>query len=208
MVESQARKSKWAKIPSARLGVSPPPWPFWLEILGLYLRRRGARERYGAFLQTHGLRGDTRIRHDRNRFTHQFESPVSRHGRFGRQSSSGARIQVGRRWRNPRVRRKRRGRLLESGRAPTVQPGGLAAHRPPAGRPPHAPRRKDTAQLAARLTRTEGTPARVERDLILSSRDRVELKSARGPMFHVELNEAAFARPKAVPEVDRLLRQP
>jgi long-chain acyl-CoA synthetase len=48
----------------------------------------------------------------------------------------------------------------------------------------------------------------LERDLRLSSLDRVELMSALEEKFHVELNETAFADAKTVADVERLIQQP
>ena len=48
----------------------------------------------------------------------------------------------------------------------------------------------------------------LERDMNLSSLDRVELMSALEEKFHVELSETAFAEAKTVAEVERLVRQP
>jgi long-chain acyl-CoA synthetase len=49
---------------------------------------------------------------------------------------------------------------------------------------------------------------RLERELNLSSLDRVELMSALEAKFHVELNETAFSNAKTVADVERLLQQP
>ena len=79
---------------------------------------------------------------------------------------------------------------------------------PPAELPRPRSSRNAVAELAAKLSAREGKPARLEQDLNLSSLDRVELMSALEAMFHVELNEAAFAEAKTVTEVERLLEQP
>jgi long-chain acyl-CoA synthetase len=59
-------------------------------------------------------------------------------------------------------------------------------------------------------SRGEGSRAdnHLERELNLSSLDRVELLSALEEKFHVELNETAFANAKTVAEVERVLQQP
>jgi len=59
------------------------------------------------------------------------------------------------------------------------------------------------ANIAAR-----GQSHDLDRDLNLSSLDRVELMSALEQRYQVELNETAFAEAKTVAEVQRLLRQP
>jgi long-chain acyl-CoA synthetase len=51
-------------------------------------------------------------------------------------------------------------------------------------------------------------PAHLERELNLSSLDRVELLSALEDRYHLELNEISFAEAKTVADVERLLRQP
>jgi long-chain acyl-CoA synthetase len=48
----------------------------------------------------------------------------------------------------------------------------------------------------------------LERELNLSSLDRVELMSALEEKFHVELSETTFSNAKTVADVERLLRQP
>jgi long-chain acyl-CoA synthetase len=48
----------------------------------------------------------------------------------------------------------------------------------------------------------------LEKELNLSSLDRVELMSALETKFHVELNETAFSNAKTVADVERLLQQP
>jgi long-chain acyl-CoA synthetase len=52
------------------------------------------------------------------------------------------------------------------------------------------------------------TSTHLERELNLSSLDRVELLSALEERFHVELNETAFAEAKTVADVERVLQQP
>jgi long-chain acyl-CoA synthetase len=79
---------------------------------------------------------------------------------------------------------------------------------PPAAPPGPRSSRNSVAELAAKLTAREGKPTGPEQDLNLSSLDRVELMSALEEMFHVELNEAAFAEARTVREVERLLGQP
>lgn len=51
-------------------------------------------------------------------------------------------------------------------------------------------------------------PQHLERELNLTSLDRVELMSALEQRFQVELNESTFANAKTVSDVERLLRQP
>jgi long-chain acyl-CoA synthetase len=67
-------------------------------------------------------------------------------------------------------------------------------------------------QLLERLSTSRRGGARVdnqlERELNLSSLDRVELLSALEERFHVELNETAFANAKTVADVERVLEQP
>ncbi|MCU1318004.1 MAG: AMP-dependent synthetase and ligase [Candidatus Acidoferrum typicum] len=67
-------------------------------------------------------------------------------------------------------------------------------------------------QLLERFSISSGGGARVdnhlERELNLSSLDRVELLSTLEERFHVELNETAFADAKTVADVERALEQP
>jgi long-chain acyl-CoA synthetase len=67
-------------------------------------------------------------------------------------------------------------------------------------------------QLLERFGKSRGAGSRadhhLERELNLSSLDRVELLSALEEKFHVELNETAFANAKTVAEVERVLQPP
>jgi long-chain acyl-CoA synthetase len=67
-------------------------------------------------------------------------------------------------------------------------------------------------QLLEHFDRSRGGSSRagshLERELNLSSLDRVELLSALEERFHVELNETAFADAKTVADVERVLEQP
>jgi long-chain acyl-CoA synthetase len=62
--------------------------------------------------------------------------------------------------------------------------------------------------LLAKFSTAKGSSERLERDLNLSSLDRVELMSALEERFQVELNETSFAEAKTVADVQRLLEQP
>jgi long-chain acyl-CoA synthetase len=64
------------------------------------------------------------------------------------------------------------------------------------------------SKLIARLSGLGNEPENLERDLNLSSLDRVELMSALEQRYQVELNETAFAEAKTVGDVQHLLRQP
>jgi long-chain acyl-CoA synthetase len=63
-------------------------------------------------------------------------------------------------------------------------------------------------RLLSRFTQSGSASDHLERELNLSSLDRVELMSALEEKFHVELSETAFAEAKTVAEVERLVRQP
>jgi len=63
------------------------------------------------------------------------------------------------------------------------------------------------SDLLRKLARHDGSQD-LERDLNLSSLDRVELLSALEQRYQVELNETAFANAKTVADVQRLLAQP
>jgi long-chain acyl-CoA synthetase len=62
--------------------------------------------------------------------------------------------------------------------------------------------------LLSKFTPSGSESGHLERELNLSSLDRVELMSALEERFHVELSETAFAEAKTVAEVERLVRQP
>jgi long-chain acyl-CoA synthetase len=62
--------------------------------------------------------------------------------------------------------------------------------------------------LLSRFTPSGLAADHLEKQLNLSSLDRVELLSALEQKFHVELSETAFAEAKTVAEVERLVRQP
>ncbi|HEV2488908.1 MAG TPA: AMP-binding protein [Candidatus Acidoferrales bacterium] len=68
------------------------------------------------------------------------------------------------------------------------------------------------AELLARVTRREAqgisASADLERDLQLSSLDRVELMSALEERYQVDLSEAKFAEARTVGELEQLLREP
>ena len=73
-------------------------------------------------------------------------------------------------------------------------------------------RASGVADLIARVTRRENvlvaTDADLERDLQMSSLDRVELMSALEEKYQVDLGETRFAEAKTVGELERLLREP
>lgn len=62
--------------------------------------------------------------------------------------------------------------------------------------------------LLARFSVGKGGSEKLEKDLNLSSLDRVELMSALEERFQVELNETSFAQARTVADVQRLLEQP
>jgi long-chain acyl-CoA synthetase len=62
--------------------------------------------------------------------------------------------------------------------------------------------------LLARFSSAKRSSEKLERDLNLTSLDRVELMSALEERFQVELNETSFAEAKTVADVERLLEQP
>src|SRR6266446_3454354 len=62
--------------------------------------------------------------------------------------------------------------------------------------------------VLSRFTQSAGPAKHLERELNLSSLDRVELMSALEEKFHVELNETEFSSAKTVADVERLLHQP
>jgi long-chain acyl-CoA synthetase len=62
--------------------------------------------------------------------------------------------------------------------------------------------------LLAKFSVAKGTSEKLEKELNLTSLDRVELMSALEERFQVELNETSFAEAKTVADVQRLLQQP
>jgi long-chain acyl-CoA synthetase len=62
--------------------------------------------------------------------------------------------------------------------------------------------------LLSKFTPSRSASDHLEKELKLSSLDRVELMSALEQQFHVELSETAFAEAKTVADVERLLQQP
>ncbi|MBZ5703546.1 MAG: AMP-binding protein, partial [Acidobacteriia bacterium] len=75
------------------------------------------------------------------------------------------------------------------------------------GAAPPAARRGALDDLLQRFA-GPAIPAHLERELNLSSLDRVELLSAMEDRYQLELNETSFAAAKTVADVERLLRQP
>jgi long-chain acyl-CoA synthetase len=78
----------------------------------------------------------------------------------------------------------------------------------PASFPATTPGQNMVADLLAKVGAGAAEPTHLERNLNLSSLDRVELMSALEQKFHVELSETAFSEAKTVAEVERLVRQP
>jgi long-chain acyl-CoA synthetase len=62
--------------------------------------------------------------------------------------------------------------------------------------------------LLGRFSATQGDSEKFEKDLHLTSLDRVELMSALEERFKVELDETSFSEAKTVADVERLLEQP
>jgi long-chain acyl-CoA synthetase len=62
--------------------------------------------------------------------------------------------------------------------------------------------------LLAKFPSAKGSSEKLERDLHLTSLDRVELMSALEERFQIELNETSFAAAKTVADLQRLLEQP
>src|SRR6267142_5125041 len=63
-------------------------------------------------------------------------------------------------------------------------------------------------KLLSRFAQSAAPANHLEKELNLSSLDRVELMSALEEKFHVELNETEFSSAKTVADVERLLQQP
>jgi len=99
----------------------------------------------------------------------------------------------------------RAAQILDGGQV--AAPESVGAHFSPAFSP-----RSALVQLMAGFGNSQAGGARngshLERELNLSSLDRVELLSALEERFHVELNETAFAEAKTVADVERVLQQP
>jgi long-chain acyl-CoA synthetase len=67
---------------------------------------------------------------------------------------------------------------------------------------------RELEKLMAGLGLPASSSSHLERELNLTSLDRVELLSALEEKFHVELNETAFANARTVADVERLLKDP
>jgi long-chain acyl-CoA synthetase len=63
-------------------------------------------------------------------------------------------------------------------------------------------------ELLAKFSQAKGSSEKLEKELSLSSLDRVELMSALEERFQVELNETSFAEARTVADVQRLLQHP
>jgi long-chain acyl-CoA synthetase len=63
-------------------------------------------------------------------------------------------------------------------------------------------------ELLAKFSYENGDEEHLEKELNLSSLDRVELMSALEEKFHVELNETAFSEAKTTADIQRLLAKP
>jgi long-chain acyl-CoA synthetase len=62
--------------------------------------------------------------------------------------------------------------------------------------------------LVSKFARSTSAANHLEKELNLTSLDRVELMSALEAKFHVELNETAFSNAKTVADIEKLLQQP
>ena len=83
-----------------------------------------------------------------------------------------------------------------------------AGHGLPTGSALSQPGFSVVEDVLAKFAEARTDSAHLERDLRLSSLDRLELMSALEEKFHVELNETAFANAKTVADVERLIQQP
>ncbi len=87
---------------------------------------------------------------------------------------------------------------LIAARAATLFEGGSAANQ----------QTGTLDDVLAKFSSGKGTSEKLEKELNLTSLDRVELMSALEERFQVELNETSFAAAKTVAHVQRLLQQP
>jgi long-chain acyl-CoA synthetase len=76
------------------------------------------------------------------------------------------------------------------------------------GSPPANAQTGTLDDLLAKFSAARGDSEKLERELNLTSLDRVELMSALEERFQVELSETSFAEARTVAEVQRLLQQP
>jgi long-chain acyl-CoA synthetase len=76
------------------------------------------------------------------------------------------------------------------------------------GSTPAKGRESTLDDLLAKFSEAKGTSEKLEKELNLTSLDRVELMSALEERFQVELNETSFSNAKTVGDVQRLLQQP
>ena len=87
----------------------------WVEILGVYFWRRGARCRDGRILGAAGIRGDSGIRADGDYFADQREPSVQVGERVDWESAAGAGSEAGGGWRDFDSRRRSGGGVLGQG---------------------------------------------------------------------------------------------
>ncbi|MGC1482460.1 MAG: AMP-binding protein [Candidatus Acidiferrum sp.] len=73
---------------------------------------------------------------------------------------------------------------------------------------PASSRRGTLEDLLTKFSAVKGAAEKLEKELNLTSLDRVELMSALEERFQVELNETSFAEAKTVADVQRLLQHP
>lgn len=76
------------------------------------------------------------------------------------------------------------------------------------GSPLANPQASTLEDLLAKFSGAKGATEKLEKELNLTSLDRVELMSALEERFQVELNETSFAEARTVADVQRLLQQP
>ena len=106
------RSSAGTALPATVVDVSRDSSPVWLEVLGIYFGRRGARQRNRRILGKAGLRGDSRIWADGDDIADQREPSLPPGQRIDRKSVAGARGEAGRRRRNSGARWRRGFRIL------------------------------------------------------------------------------------------------
>jgi long-chain acyl-CoA synthetase len=90
---------------------------------------------------------------------------------------------------------------LIAARAIEILSGSRAVSTPSAASSP-------LGELLAKFAPSTSSKTHLEKELNLSSLDRVELMSALETKFHVELNETAFSNARTVADVEKLLQEP
>src|SRR5262245_23507581 len=95
MVRQKLRRGVGADLFTKGVEVLADSPVVWNSLLGVHMRRRGARDRDGPVFKAARFCGRAGLRNDGNRVADQPESSLQRSGGIGRQNSARTRIQAG-----------------------------------------------------------------------------------------------------------------